>query len=129
MDRSDQKRASLEISKRKALPATPGMSIDEPAILSEAVAAIQAKNSVNGLAALDATDEEMGDAGVGTGGTKHVGALPLRPKNRLGADSTSARVPDHIKKEMKAHLDGVVDLRNTLDTDKDVKVAPGTSKP
>jgi hypothetical protein len=54
--------------------------------------------------------------------TSHRQRLP-----RTANDTTIAvNRPDGVQREMEQLLDGVVDLRNTVDEDKEVKWAPGT---
>jgi hypothetical protein len=173
-----QRRASVDVSKRKPLPATPSMSIDQSNVLPEAVTAMTMKNYVNGFAVLGTGNKELphkGYTGAGSVGSRtgtvpsgaprknSVGAdssatsprkelvggrairkprgsvseddapppppdhrtLPSRPRTGLTKGTTSANGQHEIQREIERLLDGVVDLNNTVDEDKDVTWAPG----
>jgi hypothetical protein len=174
----NQRRASVDVSKRKPLPATPSMSIDQSNVLPEAVTAITMKNYVNGFAVLGTGNKELphkGYTGAGSVGSRtgtvpsgaprkysvgadssatsprkeHAGdrairkprgsvsqddepppppdhrTLPSRPRTGATEGTTSANGQHEIQREIERLLDGVVDLNNTVDEDKDVTWAPG----
>jgi hypothetical protein len=204
----DRYRNSLDVSKRKPLPATPGMYIDHSTVLREAVTAIIMKNHVNGFAVLGVPAGEnsyrkpsidsaissvrsnaTGKYSVGRGDTTKGGLvdsiLPRteatthekhqwkntswpskaaraepqvnwsrgRPQASDSEDDEPNSPPDgfigrpvqpsgmphrnkiavdghkDIEREIEQLLDGVVDLRNTVDEDKDVQWAPGMLYP
>jgi len=60
---------------------------------------------------------------------RHDGSLPMRPKTKPNGDLTSAGGQHKIQREIEQLFDGVVDLRDTVDEDKDVTWAPGTQYP
>lgn len=95
----NQYRTSLDISKRKPLPATPGgMCIDESTILPEAMAAILMKNYVNGLAVVDTKDQGTGrKASVGTGSTLSAVPSAATGKYSLGGATTRGGLQDSIR--------------------------------
>lgn len=135
---------SLDISNRKPLPATPGMYMDQSTVLHGAVAAIIMKNCVNGFTVLDVLDQDIDwkyslgstirtvppeAAGTGlparTAGDEPRSSLP-KPNGSLRENRIAVGGQDDIEREIEKLLDGVVDLRNTVDEVKDVQYAPGT---
>jgi hypothetical protein len=207
----DQHRTSLDVSKRKPLPATPGMCIDQSTVLREAVTAIVMKNYVNGFAALDAADQDLSrnfstsegsfgstirmvpssatgkysvggnmttkgglvnstpphkeEAGLDKNQPKdtrypsqtvheesHLGSTRIKSQGSESEDDALPSLPEQfggrdrlppnsgrehttlmtdvdgqgdIEEEIEKLLNGVVDLSNTVDEDKDVQWAPG----
>jgi hypothetical protein len=204
----DRYRNSLDVSKRKPLPAAPGMYIDRSTVLHEAVVAIFTKNQVNGFTVPEEAEGERvnrrysttsgisskqsaatGKYSLGTGDrttgglidsisphteataheknhwkktdwpAKSARAEPQvnwgrrRPQGSESEDEQPQYPPDNLKarqqlstrlnetphhprvavdgqddieREIEQLLGGVVDLRNTVDEDKDVQWAPGT---
>jgi hypothetical protein len=143
--RSLDNRKSLDVSSRKPLPATPGMYMDESTALHDAETAIVMKNHVNGFAVLDAPDRDIhqkhshhshGSTIRSVPSESRNAGLPIRTRDeQRSSDSKSngtlhetriaAGGQDDIHRESEQLLEGVVDLRNTVDHDKDVQFAPG----
>jgi hypothetical protein len=139
----DRNRKSLDISSRKPLPATPGMYMAQSTVLHDAVAAIIMKNHINGFAVLDVPDRDIHQK-HSHGSTirsvpsesRNIG-LPIRstrdephssehkPLGALPETEIAVGGQDDIQREIEKLLDGVVDLRNTVDQDKHVQYAPG----
>lgn len=208
----DRYRTSLDVSKRKPLPATPGMSIDKFSALPHPLLAISMKSHINGFADVSMTNQDSirknsGAASFGStissvpsaatgkysvggdlitkGGLKdrilpHKESTPYeknqwkqagfatrtareesrldwsrrRPRGSQSEDEAPQLPPDDprdhqlvspsksrssdvmagmtdgqhdIERQIEQLLDGVVDLRNTVDEDKEVQYAPGKS--
>jgi hypothetical protein len=168
-----QHRKSLDVSKRKPLPAPPGECHPDATVLHEAVTAILMRNYINGFAVVDrdrTTNDRLvhrtrphteaaphersqwkttdlpersarNESNLGSstrrpqGSESDDGALRSPPGNLRQVESTHNGhngnvVPldrNHdIKQQIDQLLEGVVDLRNTVDTDQDVTFAPGT---
>jgi hypothetical protein len=60
---------------------------------------------------------------------RHDGPLPMKSKTESNGASTAVGTQHDIEREIEQLLDGVVDLRDTVDEDKDVTWAPGELKP
>jgi hypothetical protein len=209
----DRYRNSQDESKRRSIPATPGMCIDQSTVLPEAVIAITMKNYVNGFAVRDVQgqdttgmDTQRGSVGsvpslpmstaTGASGKYSLGQdtatkgglidsilphteaaaheknhwknkswpsktaraepqeawskrrprgsesedgglhspsddlanhhpIPFKSQSALNGTRIAGNKQDEIGREIEQLLDGVVDLRNTVDEDKDVRWAPG----
>jgi hypothetical protein len=143
----DRDRKSLDVSSRKPLPATPGTYMDESTVLHDAETAIIMKNHINGFAVLDAPDQDIHQKHSHHSHGSTIRSVPSDSRNTVlpirtardgprSSDSKSngtlheTRIAvggqEDIQREIENLLEGVVDLRNTVDHDKDVHFAPGT---
>lgn len=103
-----QHRTSLDVSRRKPLPATPGMCIDQSTVLHEAETAILVKNHVNGFAVLNTTDQDFArkqSAGANTfGSTIRTVPSASTGKYSLGGDvSTKGGLKDSMRPHTEAN--------------------------
>lgn len=99
----DRYRTSLDVSKRKPLPAAPGMYIDRSTVLHEAVAAILTKNQVNGFTVLEEAQGERVNRRYSTASGINSMHSATTGKYSLGTgDRTKGRLIDSISPHTEA---------------------------
>jgi hypothetical protein len=122
------------------------MYMDESIVLHDAMTAIIMKNYVNGFAVLDAPDRDIHQKHSHHSHGSTIRSVPSDSRNtglpirtaRDGPRSSDSKSngtlhetriavggQEDIQREIENLLEGVVDLRNTVDHDKDVQFAPG----
>ncbi|KAF2833157.1 hypothetical protein CC86DRAFT_338326 [Ophiobolus disseminans] len=139
-----QYRTSLDVSKRKPLPATPVLGTTDPGSSRKiSVGAGSLGSTISTVPSAATGRYSLGGDVTTKGGLQdnesHVSWGRRRPGGSESDDNTPRMPPDNlrsreitptadgqyeIEKEIEQLLDGVVDLRNTVDEDKDVQWAP-----